>query len=158
MFVLPFPGTPLSQFELEMREALKEFEQSGVSDEDVQKFKATWEANTINSLASVSGKVGQLAAYQTYLGNPNFLTRELEAYGSLTKEDVIRVYNKYIKGKSAVIQSILPKDTDIEPAKADNYKVISEGYVAPQKEDYSHLTYKRPESDGFDRSVRPTPG
>jgi len=158
MFVLPFPGTPLSQFEMEMREALVEFEQSGVNDEDVQKFKATWEANTINSLASVSGKVGQLAAYETYLDNPNFLTKELEAYGSLTKENVIRVYNKYIKGKSAVIQSIIPKDTDVEPAKADNYKVSSEGYVAPQKEDYSHLSYQRPEGDNFDRSVRPTPG
>jgi zinc protease len=39
------------------------------SDEDIEKFKGGIEAQLINSLQSVSGKVSQLAQFQTMTGN-----------------------------------------------------------------------------------------
>lgn len=84
MFVLPFPGKSLSDFETEMRQALVDFENTGVMDEDIQKFKAQYESRTINGLATVSGKVRQLAAYETYTGNPNYIQKELKSYLSHT--------------------------------------------------------------------------
>ena len=42
MFVLPFPGTTLQDFETQMREAIAEFEKNGVSEEDITKFKAEY--------------------------------------------------------------------------------------------------------------------
>lgn len=157
MFVLPFPGTTLASFEKQMREALKEFEKNGVTDEDVQKFKAQYESRTINSLASVSGKVAQLAAYQTFTGNPNQIKKQLKKYTSLTKEDVMRAYNKYIKGKFAVYQSVLPKTMKGMAAQKDNFKPQTEGKNPFPTTNYSGLAYKRP-TDNFNRSKRPVPG
>ncbi len=157
MFVLPFPGQTLSDFEAQMRQTLKEFEQAGVSDEDLQKIKATYESNFINGLASVSGKVSQLASYETFVDNPDFIKNDLERYRSVTKADIMRVYNKYIKGQPGVIQSVLP-DKETEPAKADNYTPQTEGENPYSTTDYSGLEYTRPTGDNFDRSKKPEPG
>ncbi len=156
MFVLPFPGKSLSDFENDMRQALVEFENDGVSDEDVNKFKARYESGTINNLATVRGKVSTLAAYQTYTGNPNFLQEELDRYMKVTKEDVIRVYNKYVKGKPAIIQSVLAKEDGV-PAMANNYESPTTGNNPFPITDYSGLTYTKP-TDNFDRSQRPGSG
>ena len=156
-FVLPFPGKTLAEFELEMRQVLEEFEKTGVTDDDITKFKANQESNFINGLASVSGKVSQLAAYETFMGNPNGIKMDLERYQNITKEDVIRVYNQYIKGKPAVILSVVPEDGSA-PAKPDNYTPQTEGINPFPTTDYAGLTYTRPEGDTFDRSIPPTPG
>ena len=156
-FVLPYPGTELVDFEKEMKQVLEEFEQSGVTDADITKFKANRESNFINGLASVSGKVSQLASYETYLSNPNGIKNDLKRYQNITKADVIRVYNKYVKGKPAVIQSVLPED-GTAPAQADNYTPPTEGINPFPKTDYSGLSYSRPTGDTFDRSIKPKPG
>lgn len=156
LFVIPYPGVALADFEKEMRQVLVEFEQSGVNDEDIVKFKANQESNFINGLASVSGKVSQLASYETYLNNPNGIKNDLKRYQSITKEDVMRVYHKYIKGKPAVILSVVPEG--VAPAKPDNYTAPTEGINPFPKTDYSGLSYTRPTGDNFDRSIRPKPG
>lgn len=156
MFVLPFPGKSLSEFEVEMRTALEDFEKKGVQDEDIEKFKAQYESRSINGLATVSGKVSQLAAYETYTGNPNYLQTQLENYLAVTKEDVMRVYNQYIKGKAAVVQSVLASE-DGAPAQPDNYTAPSSGDNPYPTTDYSGLVYHKA-TDDFDRSMKPTPG
>lgn len=156
MFVLPFPGKSLGEFETQMRDAFTEFEKNGVKDEDIQKFKAGYESGTINGLATVSGKVSQLASYQTLLGDPSYIAKDLARYMAVTKEDVMRVYNKYIKGKPAVIQSIIPQGGQVEPAKPDNFTPQKEGENPFPKTDYSKLTYT-PVKSSFDRSKKPAP-
>lgn len=157
MFVLPFPGQTLSEFETEMRDILDQFEQAGVRDEDIQKFKANFEANTINGLSSVSGKVSRIASYETFLGNANAIEYDLERYMDVTKDDVVRVFNEYIKGKPAVILSILP-DSTTQPARPDNYVIPMKGDNVFPVTDYSGLEYQRPTGDTFDRSKRPPLG
>ena len=157
MFTLPFPGQQLTDFEAQVRNILKDFEENGVTDADIAKFKANYESNTINGLASVSGKVSQLAAYETFRGNPNYIAKDLDRYLAVTKEDVIRVFNKYIKGKPAVIQSVLP-NANVAPAAPDNYTPQKEGENPFPTTDYSGLSYNRPDDGKFDRSVKPTPG
>lgn len=154
MFVLPFPGQTLSDFEKEVRNILEEFAENGVTDEDIQKFKANQEASTINSLSSVSGKVSQLAGYETIYGDPDAIKYDLERYLNITKEDVMRVFNKYIKGQPSVVLSVIP-DEETAPAQPDNYEIPTEGVSDFPTTDYSGLAYKRPEGDQFDRSQRP---
>ncbi|WMN07743.1 pitrilysin family protein [Marivirga arenosa] len=157
MFTLPFPGQKLSDFETQVREILKEFEENGVTDADIEKFKANYESNTINGLASVSGKVSQLASYQTFRNDPDYIQKDLERYLAVTKEDVIRVFNKYIKGKPAVIQSVIPNE-EVEKAAPDNYEPKKEGENPFPTTDYSGLSYNRPDDGKYDRSQKPTPG
>ena len=149
---LPFPGKGLDSLETIVRNTMVEFEKRGVTDADVQRFKAQTEAQNVNSLASVSGKVSQLAANQTFFGNPNYLAVEQQRLKALTKADVQRVYDQYLKGKKAVILSVVPK-TGGAPAKADNFTVDQTGYKAP-KDEYAGLKYTKA-TDTFDRSKQP---
>lgn len=154
--VLPFPNQTLADMEKELRNALLEFEQTGVTDDALTRFKVSYETNLINSLSSVSGKTSTLASYQVLNGNANYLPEDLKRYKAVTKEDVMRVYNKYIKGKGAVILSVVPKGQANAVAHPDNYQVDKLGYNAPEDQ-YAGLTYVKAK-DSFDRSKRPASG
>ena len=95
--VAPYPGKPLASMYYALTNALEAFEKRGVIDEDIDKFKGGFEAQLINGLQSVSGKVSQLAQFQTMTGNPNMIGKLIKMYQSVTKEDVMRVYNQYIR-------------------------------------------------------------
>ena len=159
MFVLPFPGQTLADFEQEMRVILDEFATEGVSDNDLTKIKASFESSFINGLTSVSGKVSQLADYQTIAGNANYIEEDLSRYLAVTKEDIMRVFNEYIYNKPGVLLSVLPNDGGATaPAAPDNYVAQKDGDNPFPTTDYSGLSYSRPEGDSFDRSVKPKPG
>lgn len=151
--VVPYPDQTLADIKKMVDESLAEFEKKGVSDEDLARFKGESEAQFINSLSGVSGKVSILAHFQTLTGNPNQIQKELKAIQSVTKEDVMRVYNQYIKSKPAVILSVLIKGKEMQPAAADNYAIDKSGYTAPDY-GYNGLVYNKPK-DNFDRRVKP---
>ncbi len=152
----PAPGTSLADSKKLIDEAIKVFEARGVTDEDIEKFKGAFESQYINRLQSVSGKVSQLAAYQTYTGNPNMIGKELERYTSVKKEDVLRVYNKYLKGRPAVILSIVIKGKEDNIVAPENYTVNTAGYKSPDY-GYAGLKYSKPK-DGFNRNEMPGNG
>ncbi|RZK90689.1 MAG: insulinase family protein, partial [Hymenobacter sp.] len=156
MIALALPGKGLDSTEVIMRNTLKELEKTGISDEQVARYKASTEAQLINGLSSVSGKVSQLAANQTYFNNPNRLPIELKQLRSLTKADVQRVYDKYLRGKHAVILSVVPKGKTDEQAAKDNYTASAAGYKAPNY-GYDGLKYVKA-TDSFDRSKQPKSG
>lgn len=154
--VTPLPGSNLADMEKLVNESLKNFEAKGVTDDDIEKFKSSYESRTINRLASVSGKVSQLAAFQTFTGNPDMIGKVLAMYNKVTKADVMRVYEKYIKNKPSVVLSVLPKGKENLIAAADNFTVDSSHYVRPHY-GYDGLKYKKP-VDNFDRTVIPPSG
>ncbi|MCB9046157.1 MAG: insulinase family protein [Chitinophagales bacterium] len=154
--VLPFPGNSLADCEKIVDASLKEFEERGVTDEDIEKFRNSMEASLINRLESVSGKVSTLAAFYTFTGDANRIGKELARYKSVTKEDVMRVYNKYVKGKNRLVVSVVTKADEQDIAAPDNYIVSEKGYKAPDY-GYSGLKYNKAK-DNFDRSRIPMSG
>jgi zinc protease len=154
--VMPKPGTSLKDMEAEVRAAIAEFETRGVREEDIQKFKLAREAQTIYRLESVSGKVSQIAAFQTFTGNANYIKEEIKRYNAITKEDVMRVYNQYLKNKPMVILSVLTKGNESVKAAEDNYTVSTSNYKAPDY-GYNGLKYTKAK-DKFDRSKMPPSG
>lgn len=160
MTVLPYPGRTLAEMEKMIRETLIEFEQTGVSDEALERFKSTHESRVISGLETVSGKASQLAQYEFMLGNPNFIGESLNRYNTVTKEDVLRVYEQYIKDKPAVILSVYPKGQPQLVAAPDNFTYERDYELKPNMAQYEGLTYVKPtaEQDGFDRSQKPGPG
>lgn len=145
----------LDVFENLIKETLQEFEKRGVTDLDLEKFKNQREVTIINGLQSVRGKASQLAANQTFFGNPNLITKDLEELKKLTKADVMRVYEKYVKNKPHVILSVVPKGkSDLIP-QPDNFtpKIAAPG---AESNEYKNLTYTKAK-DKFDRSIKPTP-
>jgi zinc protease len=152
----PYPGNSLASMDSLFNETLLGFEKRGVTDEDIDKFKGAIEAQYINGLQSVAGKVSQLAAFNTFTGNPNMIGKMLDMYRRVSKEDVWRVYNQYIKNKPSVTISVLTKDPSVKPAFADNYVVDTTQYTAPNY-GYSGLKYTKAK-DIFDRKKIPGNG
>ncbi|MCX6317237.1 MAG: pitrilysin family protein [Bacteroidetes bacterium] len=154
--IVPSPGKSLATMDSLLRNALDSFEARGVTDDDVAKFKGGIEAQLINGLQSASGKISQLASFQTFTGNPNKIADLIKMYQAVTKEDVMRVYNEYVKNKHAVYLSVLPKGQEKMVAGADNYKIDSSSYNAPDY-GYAGLKYLKAK-DNFDRSKIPGTG
>jgi zinc protease len=154
--ITPSPGVTLADLRKLVDAALDSFEVRGITDEDVAKFKGAYESQTINGLQSVAGKVFQLAQFQTLGGNANMISKLIEMHNALTKEDVMRVYNQYIKGKPAVIVSVVPKGQETNIVAADNYKIDTSKYKAPDY-GYAGLKYAKAK-DNFDRSKIPGNG
>lgn len=154
--IVPFPGKSLASMFYMLENALDSFEARGITDDDIAKFKGGYESQLINGLQSVAGKVSQLAAFQTFTGNPNMIGKLLPLYQAVTKEDVMRVYNKYIRHQHCVTVSVLPKNQEKMIVGDDNYKVNTANYTAPDY-GYSGLTYTKAK-DNFDRSKMPPNG
>lgn len=154
--VVPLPGSNLADMEKMVRASFEDFEKKGVSDDDIEKFKTGYESRFINGLASVSGKASQLAAFETYTGNPNMIGKVLAMYQNVTKEDVMRVYNKYIKNKPSVVLSVLPKGKENLIAAPDNFVLDTTNYKKPNY-GYGGLKYNKPK-DNFDRKIMPPSG
>ncbi len=152
----PTPGVSLADSKKLIDDAIKAFEVRGVTDGDIEKFVGAFEAQFINGLQSVSGKVSQLAAYQTFTGDPNRIGKELDSYRKVTKQDVLRVYNQYIKGKPSVIVSVAVKGQESNIVTPDNYSVNTSVYKVPDY-GYAGLKYTKP-TDNFDRNKMPGNG
>jgi len=159
LLALPHPasGKNLADMEKIIRDTLVEFEARGVEDDDLVKAKAAMEANFVFGLQSVAGKVSQLAANETFKGNPNYIEQDIARYADVTKADVMRVYRKYIKDKHGVIMSVVPKGQTALVAAKDNF--TPQARVIPELTQTldSDLTVRKA-SDSFDRSVIPTAG
>ena len=159
LYALPHPasGKSLSDIENVIRDTLVEFEQRGVEDDDLLKAKADMEASFIFGLQSVSGKVSQLAANQTFSNNPNYIAQDIARYNNVTKEDVMRVFKKYIKDQHGVIMSVVPNGQLSAIAAKDNFVPgpRSAGDRASASADDIAV---RKGVDDFDRSLIPIAG
>ena len=152
-----YPGNDLRQIDSTMRAAMLEFEKQGVSDDDIARFKMSIETSFVDGLTSVQGKGATLASYSSIFGNTNLVAKDFERYNAVTKEDVMRVYNQYIKGKAFVELSVVPKGKSNLIAHPDNYIIPAHNAGADESSEYKNLVMRRA-SDSFNRSVQPTPG
>lgn len=154
--VLPYPGQTLAAVKRKVDSVLDAFERRGVTDDDLVRFKSQSESDFVNSLGSIAGKVNELSSSELFAGDPNRIGKDLAAIRQVTKEDVMRVYREYIKGRPSVILSVLPKGGVVAPAAPDNYTVDSTHYTAPDY-GYAGLVYRKPK-DNFDRNLHPIAG
>ena len=156
--VRAMPGKTLTQMDSLVRASFTEFEKRGINDDDLKKFKANFEANTVKSLSSVQGKGSQLAAFQTYTGNPNQIKVDWDRYMKVSKEDVMRVFNQYIKNKPAVYLSVVPKGKPNTTAKPNNFETPKRNPEdGKESAEYKNLSYVKAK-DSFDRSKKPAGG
>lgn len=146
-------GTSLAEIEKELHTVLDNWEKTGATDEDIEKFKAQYQSNLYQDLSTVQGKGRQLAGYQTLAGDANYLRKEIENYMKVTKADVMRVYSTYIKGKNAVILSCLPKGKSDLKAHEDTWKMYTRN-IQQESAEYKNLSYTEPK-DEFVRGKMP---
>ena len=159
ILALPNPamGKTLADLEKIMRDSLVEFEGRGVNDDDLTRVKMNIVSGMIYALESVAGKVTHLAANEIYVGKPNYIAEDIARYENVTKEDVMRVYRKYIVDKPAVIMSIVPHGQLDQIAGADTWSRYERTLPDHTATNEADLGYRRARDD-FDRSIMPPAG
>jgi len=158
-----FPDKNLGDVEEAVAEALTRFEEESFTKEDVERVKAKLETNFYNSINSVLSKSFQLAYYSEFGGSPDYLTTDLQNTLDVTKEDILRVYNKYIKDKLNVLTSFVPSgNTELIAANSEKYNIVEE-----RIEDQDRIALREGEQvagdqikverieSSFDRSIEP---
>lgn len=153
-------GVDLDAIEEGIEEALQLFEQEGVSDRDLERIKAGLETRFYNQIGSVLGKSFQLANYNIFAGDPGFITQDIENIKAVTKEDVMRVYNEYIKDKPYIMTSFVPKgQIELIAENSEIAKVVEEEItenVFEEVEEEEAEIAKTPSN--IDRSTQPPSG
>lgn len=147
------PNSSLAEMEKEVYKVLADWEKKGVTDDDIAKYKASYQSDLYDRLTSVQGKGAALAANFTFTKDANYIKKEIALYMSITKADVMAAYNKYIKNKKAVVLSCVPKGKSDLVAQKDSWKMY-ERTVEQESAEYKNLSYTEPK-DNFDRSKMP---
>ncbi len=91
-------------------ESLTNFEKHGFTDTQLTKIKAEQEISFYYSIESILNKALQLGIYNEFAGSPDFIKQDITNITAVTAEQIIDVYNRYIKNKPAIITSFVPKD------------------------------------------------
>jgi zinc protease len=141
--------------ETKIEEAIEEFAKTGISDEELKRTKAVFNSSFVDQLNSISGKATQLSHWHMMKGNGYNLNDEIARYNAVTKEDVMRVFKRYIYNKKKIILQVsreAPKEGDDEKSKSVNPHAHEAKVTGAQ---YKGLTYVPP-VDNFDRSKSPT--
>lgn len=107
--VRAFENTDLNLVLDGIEEGFAKFEKEGISQQDLDRIKAKQETIFYSGLSSALGKGFQLAQYVIYTGSPSYINQDIKNIQGVTTEDVMRVYQKYIKGKNFVASSFVPK-------------------------------------------------
>jgi zinc protease len=153
-------GKSLNDIEKGIFEAFAMFEKEGVTDRDIERIKAGLETQFYNGISSVLGKSFQLAQYNTFTGDPGFIEQDIKNIKKVTKEDILRVYNKYLKDKPYVITSFVPKgQMELIAENSTKAPVVEEEIkenVAAIIEETKEEIVKTPSL--IDRSKEPTQG
>lgn len=160
--VRAFPGIDLNLVNDAIQEAFAKFEQDGISDRDMERVKAGIETGFYNGLSSVLGKAFQLAQYNIFAGDPGYINDDIQKTLDVTAEDVMRVYEQYIKREHFVATSFVPRgQQELVLAESQRAEVTIEEIVAgAEGEDFElpeDIPYERTPSN-IDRSVEPSYG
>ena len=153
-------GVDLDSVESGINEAFALFEKEGVTERDIERIKAGQETDFYNGISSVLGKSFQLARYDVFTGNPGYIEKDIENIKAVTKDDVMRVYEKYIKDKPFVMTSFVPKgQIELIAENSEKAEIVEEEItenvqteIAENKQEIEKTPSK------FDRSVQPEIG
>lgn len=144
-----------------INKGLQDFEKNGINDKDMERIKNLLETDFYNGLSSILSKSFQLVQYNEFKGSPDVLEEEINQILSVTKTDIQRVYEEYIKDKPFVLTSFVPKGkmdlavTGCKMAAVEEEPIVQGAEPEPLKEEESGFE-KTPSK--IDRSVIPPLG
>lgn len=160
--VRAFEGVDLNKVNEAIEEAFRQFETVGFTDADMQRIKNLRETSFYNSISSLLGKSFQLVQANVFGGDPTRMMDDVRLLNAVTREDIMRVYNTYIKGRNYLATSFVPKGhpelalTGSAVAQIVEEKIEETGSQAEGIEETADIYEKTPST--FDRSVEPALG
>jgi predicted Zn-dependent peptidase len=102
-------GTDVKAAEDAITAEINRVRKEPISEEEFQKLRNQVENDFVSANSRVAGIAESLANYKMYLGDANLINTELQRYLAVTKEDIMRVANKYYTPENRVVLHYLPK-------------------------------------------------
>ena len=157
---LAYPATDLDEVRAAVDAGLQRFEEEGIPDAELRRVKAGTETGFYRGLASALGKAFQLADYAIFAGNPGYSGEDLERILAVSADDVMRVYTTYIKDRSYVASSFVPRgEAELALEGSGRAEVVIEPIVQGAEAEFTVARgEERTPSGSFDRSVEPPYG
>ncbi|MGK0386556.1 MAG: zinc protease, partial [Patiriisocius sp.] len=104
-------GVKLDDVKAGIDEGLSNFETNGFTDNELTRIKAELETQVYQGVATILNKAFQLVQDNEFAGDPEQSLKDTEIIKRLTRDDIMGVYDKYIKGQHYIMTSVVPKDT-----------------------------------------------
>ena len=156
-----FDGVDLDDVKSALDEGFARFESEGIAQADLDRVKTTQEVGFYGGIQSVLGKAFNLAQYEIFAGDPGFINQDIENIKAVTTDDVMRVYNTYIKDRPFVAASFIPKGAaDLALEGSARAEVVEEEIIQGAEEEFDASVaaeYERTASS-FDRAQEPAYG
>jgi predicted Zn-dependent peptidase len=109
MFGIANMGINPADLEAAMDQEIEKVQKNLISETEYQKIQNQIENDFVTANNTVAGIAESLANYEMYYGDANLINTELERYRKVTREDIMRVANKYYSKNSRVVLFWLPK-------------------------------------------------
>ena len=103
------PGVKMEDVEAAIYAEIDRLKKEPIADWELQKAKNTTRRNFINGLQSSISRAITLGQYTIYYGEPNLINTRLDKVAAVTKEDVQRVANKYLRDTNRTVVITIPK-------------------------------------------------
>ena len=102
-------GVEADELEKIMDSEIEKLKDELISTNEFNKLKNQIETNMINRYRSLSGIASALAGYYTFYRNTRLINSEIERYLAVSREDIRRVANDYLKKTNRVVLHYLPE-------------------------------------------------
>jgi predicted Zn-dependent peptidase len=102
-------GSKSEDVEAAIYEEIERLKKEPIADWELQKAKNAARRNFINSLQSSLSRAQVLGQYTVYYNEPNLINTRLSKVDAVTKEDVLRVANMYLKQTNRTVVITIPK-------------------------------------------------
>ncbi|MCQ8184053.1 M16 family metallopeptidase [Parvularcula maris] len=120
-------GQDLDAVRAAIQEGLERFEEEGIDPDALRRIKNEQETGLYAGISTVLGKANALAAANEFNGDPAYELQKAAKLQAVTAEDIMRVYERYVKDQPAVYTSFVPKgQTELALAGAEEAEVTVE--------------------------------
>ncbi|SFU28204.1 Predicted Zn-dependent peptidase [Pustulibacterium marinum] len=109
---LPLADTSLETLAESIDEEITKIQTELITEREYQKLRNQFENNFVNSNSSIQGIANSLARYYMLYGDTSLVNKEIEIYRDITREDIKRVANEYLKKNQRLELDYLPEPAE----------------------------------------------
>jgi len=159
--VLTFPdwqedqGIYFNNIEADIRNTIAEWEEKGFTDEDLEMVKTEMISQSFDMKTSISTKATMISQWEWLGRGKHNVSSEIARYENVTRADIMRVFNKYIKNRKAVINQVRPKSPFVKELDSLISRNPNADLILKEDPQYDNLIYNKASSE-FDACCRHT--
>ena len=103
------PGKKLEDVEAAINEEIARLQREPIADWELEKAKNSSRRSSIQALQSSLGTATRLSQFAVFFNDPNLINTQFDKIAAITKDDVQRVANKYLKATNRTVGITVPQ-------------------------------------------------